>query len=385
MTNFETRPTFAKIDLDNLRFNFRSCRKFMGSDVKFMAVVKANAYGHGAVECARALEAEGVEWFGVALVEEGLELRHAEVNSPILCLGGTIIGQEKLFIDHKITPVIFNLDQAAAFDSAADSLPSSSAIHIKIDTGMGRLGVRWDQLDPFISGLQKLQNIHVEGLMSHFAVANDPLEDDFTDLQIARFFDSVKKFESFGIIPDLVDIANSPGAVGHPASRAQMVRLGGILYGLGGDVLSDSLPKPELKPVLTLHSTIADIKHVPAGETLGYGRTYKTTRDSKIGVVPIGYNDGYRRALSNNANVLVRGQCVPVVGRISMDWTIIDLTDVPNATIADRVTLIGQEGSRTITSEDLAGLIDTISYEITCGLSERVPRRYDRGRRQSTL
>jgi alanine racemase len=164
-----------------------------------------------------------------------------------------------------------------------------------------------------------------------------------------------------------------------------MVRLGGILYGLGGDVLSDSLPKPELKPVLTLHSTIADIKHVPAGETLGYGRTYKTTRDSKIGVVPIGYNDGYRRALSNNANVLVRGQFVPVVGRISMDWTIIDLTDVPSATIADRVTLIGQEGSRTITSEDLAGLIDTISYEITCGLSERVPRRYDRGRRQSTL
>jgi alanine racemase len=215
--------------------------------------------------------------------------------------------------------------------------------------------------------------------MTHFASANDTAEDEFTNAQIDRFLNSVKQFEAAGFTPDVVDLANSPGAVGHPRSRAQMVRLGGIIYGLGGDVLAGDRPKPELKPVLSLHSTIADIKQVPKGETLGYGRSFTTERDSMIALVPIGYHDGYRRGLSNKAQVIINGQLANVVGRVSMDWTIIDITDLPDSKIGDKVTLIGRDGDKEIKAEDLAGLLDTISYEITCGISGRVPRRFING------
>jgi len=376
MPDFSTRPTFAQIDLANLRYNFRSSRDFIGHDVKYMAVVKANGYGHGAVECARALAAEGVDWLGVALIEEGIELRDAGIETQILCLGGIAAGQENLVFDHNITPVVFNLDQARALSIAGTERQRDIDIHIKVDTGMGRLGVRWNQLDRFIRGLSQLTNLRIEGLMSHFAVANDPDENGFTNDQINRFYDSVAKFEATGFAPEIVDIANSPGAVGHPRSRQQMVRLGGILYGLGKDVLSETLPRPELKPVMSLHSVIADIKEVEKGESLGYGRTFFTERDSRIALVPIGYNDGYCRALSNKSSVIVNGELAPVTGRISMDWTIVDVTDVPDAKIGDTVTLIGQYGETSIAAEDLAQICNTISYEITCGISSRVPRKF---------
>jgi len=376
MTDFSTRPTFAQIDLASLRHNFRSSRDFIGHDVNYMAVVKANAYGHGVVQCAQALAAEGVDWFGVALVEEGIELRDAGIDTPILCLGGFVPGHENLLFDHNITPVVFNLDQARALSIAGTERQRDTNIHIKVDTGMGRLGIRWNQLDPFIRELGQLSNLRVEGLMSHFAAANDPNEDKFTNDQIDRFYNAVAKFEAAGFAPEIVDIANSPGAVGHPRSRQQMVRLGGILYGLGKDVLSDTLPRPDLKPVMSLHSVIADIKDVEKGESLGYGRTFFTKRDSRIALVPIGYNDGCSRALSNKASVIVNGVLAPVTGRISMDWTIIDATDVPDAKIGDRVTIIGRDDNNAIAAEDLAQLSDTISYEITCGIGARVPRRF---------
>ena len=376
MTDFTRRPTYAQIDLANLRFNFESSREFIGPDLKYMAVIKADAYGHGAVECARVLVDEGVDWFGVALLEEAIELRRAEITQPILCLGGLAAGQAAEALQLKITPVVFNLDQIAELDAAASLSGKPSSLHVKIDTGMGRLGVRWDELDSFIERLTSFRFIKVEGLMTHFASANDPAEDEFTNTQIDRFFSSVKKFEAAGFDPEIIDLANSPGAVGHPRSRAQMVRLGGILYGLGGDVLARELPKPELRPVMSLHSAIADIKQVPAGQTLGYGRTFTTTRDSEIALVPIGYHDGYRRGLSNKAQVIINGHFANVVGRISMDWTIVDVTEIQSVKIADRVTLIGNDLGAEIKAEDLAGLLDTISYEITCGISSRVPRRY---------
>lgn len=376
MADLSRRSTYAEINLERLRFNFRSSRNFIGPDLRYMAVTKANAYGHGAVECARVLAAEGVDWFGVALLEEATELREAGIKQRILCLGGLIPGQEEEALESNITPVVFNIEQAFALDAAASQFRTPANLHIKIDTGMGRLGVRWDQLEPFLDSLNKLKNVNVEGLMTHFASANDPAEDGFTNTQIDRFFEAEKKFEVAGFEPEIVDLANSPGAVGHPRSRAQMVRLGGILYGLGGDVLAAELPKPELRSVMSLYSTIADIKNVPAGETLGYGRSFTTERDSKIALLPIGYHDGYRRGLSNTAQVIVNGRFANVIGRISMDWTIIDVTDVPTAEIADRAILIGKDGGIEIKAEELAGLLDTISYEITCGISSRVPRRY---------
>jgi alanine racemase len=212
--------------------------------------------------------------------------------------------------------------------------------------------------------------------MSHFASASDPKENEFTNQQIDRFHEAAARFEAAGFPLDLTDIANSPGAVGHPSSRAQMVRLGGILYGLGRDVLDQLAPKPDLRPVLSLYSAIADVKNIPKGETIGYGRTFTAVRDSKIALVPIGYNDGYERKLSNRARVLVRGSFASVVGRVSMDWTIIDVTDVADVAIGDAVTLIGRDGDKAVTAEELAGYADTISYEITCGISSRVPRRF---------
>jgi alanine racemase len=374
MRIFHQRPTFAEISLENLLFNFRSSREFIGHEVKCMAVVKANAYGHGAIECSRAFVDAGADWLGVAIIEEAIQLREAGITIPILCLGGSFTGQQDAFFDHDVTPVVFNIEQALLMNSAAIDRNVQKTIHIKVDTGMGRLGIRWHALDEFIARLKPLTNLKIQAVMSHLASANDPNEDGFTNVQIDRFHEAVSKFDAAGYAPEFVDIANSPGAVGHPRSRSQMVRLGGILYGLGRDVLNELGPKPELRPVMSVHSEIADIKSVSKGETLGYGRTFTTKRDSRIALVPIGYNDGYKRSLSNKANVLVRGKMAPVAGRISMDWTIIDVTDVPAASIGDRVTLIGTDGDHAIAAEDLAYIADTISYEITCGISSRVPR-----------
>ncbi|HLA94576.1 MAG TPA: alanine racemase [Pyrinomonadaceae bacterium] len=368
------RPTWAEIDLDNLAFNFHSTKEFVGKEIEYMAVVKANAYGHGAVQCAKRLEAEGVDWFAVALPEEGIELREAGSQKPILCLGGFWPGQERLLLKHDLTPVVFNIEQAEILNAAAKALELKAPIHIKIDTGMGRLGIRFDELADFAARLSELKNLEVEGLMTHFAVADKLSQNEFTNLQMARFGEAVSIFHGHGFRPKYLDMANSPGAVAHPLSRATMVRLGGVLYGLGGDVLPAEIEKPELKPVLSLHSAISMLKNVPMGETLGYGRTFQTKRDSIIATIPIGYHDGVSRSLSNKGRVIVNGKFAPIVGRVSMDWAIIDVTDIPDAKIGDTVTLIGKQGESDILAEDIAALIDTISYEVTCSIDQRVPR-----------
>ena len=370
------RPTFAEIDMDALRHNLRSAREFIGNEVKILAVVKANAYGHGAIECARVLESGGVDWFGVALIEEAVELRGAGISKPILCLGGCSTGDERDLLEFNITPVIFNLEQAGALQIAASDAGQIMRVHIKIDTGMGRLGIRWNKLDAFIKELATFSNLKVEGLMSHYAAADNINENDFTRLQLDRFFESLSKFEAAGLRPEIIDIANSPGAVGHHDSRFGMIRLGGILYGLGEDTLSDKLPKPELKPVMSLYSSIADIKEVREGETVGYGRTFTCNCDTRIALLPIGYNDGYRRLLSNKANVIINGRLAPVIGRISMDWTIVDVTEVPDAKIGSTVIMIGRENGLEVSAADLGTFADTISYEITCGIGSRIPRKY---------
>ncbi len=368
------RPTWADIDLDNLAFNFRSCKNFIGDGVKYMAVVKADAYGHGAVECSRRLETEGIDWLGVALPEEGVELRLNCITVPILCLGGFWSGQEETLLEQQLTPIVFQLEQAAILDKAATRRGITANIHIKIDTGMGRVGVRFDEVAEFVEELKEFKNLHIEGVMSHFASADNLTENDFTHLQQSRLDESVEIFRKNGFDPPLVDMANSPGAIAHPGSRGNMVRLGGILYGLGGDVLPEGIDKPNLKPVLALYTQIAYIKHVKRGESLGYSRTFTTQRDSIIATLPIGYHDGYRRLLSNRGRVIVNGVFAPVVGRISMDWTIIDVTDVPGAAVGDIVTVIGSSGELQINAEDLSAELGTISYEITCGINRRVKK-----------
>lgn len=374
-----SRPTWAEINLDNLSFNLNSVRDFVGRDKRYMAVVKADAYGHNSVRCAKKLEESGIDWFGVALPAEGIELRLAGIRKRILCLGGYWKGQEEDLLNHSLTPVIFDLELARGFDQAAGKRNTQSSIHIKIDTGMGRVGIPFDQIEEFAQELSLLHNLKVEGVMTHFAAAEDLSQTEFTNTQINRFETALSVLEKHGIKPQIRDLANSPGAIVHPRGRGNLVRLGGVIYGLADDVLPKGIEIPVLRPVMSLFSRIAFIKNVAKGNTLGYGRTYTVERDSRIATIPIGYQDGYMRALSNRASALVNGQRVPVVGRVSMDWTILDITDIESVSVGDKVTLIGREGDCEITAPELAGIAGTISYELTCGINARVERAYVEG------
>jgi alanine racemase len=368
------RPTWAEIDLDALAHNFRVIRERVGPGIKILAAVKANAYGHGAVECSTRLDREGVDWFGVALPEEGIELRTAGISKPILCLGGIWAGQESLCVKQNLTPVVYRLDAVEALEHAARDAQTTVDVHVKIDTGMGRLGVRVDDVSDFCAALKRFKNIRVDGLMTHLASADDEQQTAFTTHQLQRFERAVETFRDHGFKPTYIHAANSAGLFTFAESRANMVRPGGTLYGFTRDVLPPTSDTPPLRPVMSLYSRIMLLKPVPKGEKLGYGGTFETTRDSVIATIPIGYDDGYRRAFSNKARVIVRGQFAPVVGRVSMDLTIIDVTDVTDVALDDRVTLLGSDGDCSITAEDLGQLAETISYEITCGISARVPR-----------
>jgi alanine racemase len=368
------RPTWAEIDLEALAHNFRVIRERVGPSVKILAAVKANAYGHGAAECSTRLEREGVDWFGVALPEEGMELRGAGIAKPILCMGGIWAGQESACIQRDLTPVVYRLDVVEALDRAAKDAGKTVDVHLKIDTGMGRLGVRAGEVPDFCVALKRFANIRVDGLMTHLASADDEEQTDFTALQLQRFEQAVAAFRDHGFEPTYIHAANSAGLFTFAESRANMVRPGGALYGFTRDVLPPNLDTPPLRPVMSLYSRIMLLKRVPKGERLGYGGTFETTRDSVIGTIPIGYDDGYRRVFSNQARVIVHGQFAPVVGRVSMDLTIIDVTEVADVALDDRVTLLGNDGDCSIKAEDLGKLAGTISYEITCAVSSRVPR-----------
>ena len=373
---FAQRPTWAEIDLDALASNFHFVRERVGPDINIMAVIKSDAYGHGAVQCAHRLEAEGANWFGVALPEEGIELRGAGIKLPVLCLGGFWAGQERACIQHALVPVVYRLDMIEALDRAARAAGVVAEMHVKVDTGMGRLGVRYDAAREFADALRKFKNVRVDGVMTHFAAADDPDHDCFTDEQVARYRGIVGAFRERGFNPTYEDMANSAATYAHPNSWGNMVRPGGILYGLWRDILPPAPEPPRLLPVMSVHSRVMLLKIAHKGETLGYGCTFEASRETLVGTLPVGYSDGYVRALSNRGRVIVRGVYAPVVGRISMDLTLIDVTDVPGVTLNDRVTLLGRDGDLIIPAEDIAKTAATLSYEITCGISKRVPRIY---------
>jgi alanine racemase len=374
--NIIGRPTWAEIDLAALAANFRLIREHVGPGVSVMAAVKANAYGHGAVECARRLEAEGVDWFGVALPEEGVELRRGGIAKPVLCLGGFWAGQEALCLLERLTPVVYRPDMIESFDRAARDQGVVAGIHVKVDTGMGRLGVRADALPELCETLKRCRNIHLDGLMTHLAAADDPNCEDFTKTQLDRFAQAANVLRERGFTPTYFHEANSAGAFALPESRGNMVRPGATMYGFVRDVLPPNIPAPPLRPVMSVRSRIMLLKKVDKGEKLGYDCTFETTRESLIATLPIGYDDGYPRSLSNRGRVMVRGKFAPVVGRVSMDLTLIDVTDIADVSLNDQVTLLGKDGELVITAEDVAQLAGTISYEIACGISNRVPRVY---------
>jgi len=374
MSNSSQRPTWAEINLDNLIHNFRVTRAALGHGVAIMPALKADAYGHGAIECARSLVRAGAEWFGVALPEEGLKLRDAGIATPILCLGGFWEGQEQSLIARRLTPVVFRLDLLERLDRAAKSAGSRADYHLKVDTGMGRLGVPFSELASFLESASRFENLRLDGVMTHLASADsDPA---FTEKQIAAFEQAVEMVRARGHRPTWIHEANSAGAHAYPQSRGNLVRLGGVLYGLWRDVTNKSVAPLDWRPVMSLSTRIAFLKTVAQDSPLGYGGTFVTKRESRIATLPIGYEDGLRRVLSNCGQVIVRGQLAPIAGRVSMDLTLVDVTDIHYAAVGDDVVIIGDQGANQITAEGIAAQIGTISYEVTCGVSERVPRVY---------
>jgi alanine racemase len=370
------RPTWAEINLDALAANFHLVKDRVGPNVNVMAVVKANAYGHGAAECARRLEAEGANWFGVALPEEGIELRNAGIAKPILCLAGFWGEQASVCIEQRLVPVVYRVEMIDAFDRAARARNLVADIHVKIDTGMGRLGIRFDEVSDFAAALRKFENVRIDGFITHFAAADEPSCGPLTRDQIERFNNAVAAFREHGFKPTYHHLANSAAVFGQPAAWGNLVRPGGVLYGLWRDILAPADRDVQLRPVMSLHSRIILLKWVPQGETVGYGCTFEASRKTLVATIPIGYDDGYLRALSNRGHAIIRGVYATVIGRISMDLTLVDVTNVPGVELDDEVILIGEDARLSITAEDIAKTAGTLSYEVTCRVSERVPRIY---------
>jgi len=368
------RPTWAEVDLGNLCHNYRQVRRRLAPGSTLMAVVKADAYGHGAVRCAQALASAGADWFGVALPEEGHELRAAGIGGRIFCLGGFWRGQARRLIADEITPAIFRPDMAAELEAGARDAGRAVECHLKVDTGMGRLGVRWDELTGLAQYLKGFDRLRVTGLLTHFADA-DGHSSDFTRTQIARFDEAYRTLVALGFDIRWRHLANSAGIHGYPEAPGTLARAGATLYGLVRDVLAPDTPPADLRPVMSLHSRIILIKQVPAGTPIGYGRSFTTRRTSLVATIPVGYADGVPRALSNRGWVLVQGRRAPIIGRVSMDLTIVDVTDLPAIQVGDEVLILGARDGQSILAEDIAAVAGTISYEIVTGISRRVPRR----------
>ena len=348
----------------------------MGPAVAIMLAVKADAYGHGAIECARSLEAAGAEWFGVALPEEGLALRDAGITAPILSLGSFWEGQEESIVAHRLTPSIFRLDILDRLNRAARAANQVIDYHLKVDTGMGRLGVPFAGLEHFLDDVAGFENVRLDGVMTHLASADCRDKHGFTERQMSLFDSAVALVRSRGHKPQWIHEANSAGAHAYPNSRGNLVRLGGVLYGLWQDVTDRSIEPLDWRPVMSLHARIMLLKTVPADAPLGYGGTFVTSRESRIATLPIGYEDGLKRGLSNHGKVILREQFAPIVGRVSMDLTLVDVTHIKDASVGDEAVIIGSQGSLLITAEEIAAQVGTISYETTCGISDRVPRVY---------
>ncbi|MFQ5877651.1 MAG: alanine racemase [Acidobacteriota bacterium] len=372
------RPTWAEIDLDALADNLALVRGRVGSR-PILAVVKADAYGHGAVRVALALQEQGIDLLGVALPEEGVELRAAGVRCPILVLGGFAPPQADLLLIHDLTPAIYRPDQVASLRAAAERRGVVAAAHLKIDTGMGRLGVPAGALPSFLPVLQAASGrVRLSGAFSHLAVADDP-DDPFTRAQLVLFEEALEELGRAGLRPDLVHIANSAAVMDHRPAWMSLVRPGIMLYGYPPSERMTPLP---LRPVLSLRARIIYIKDVPPGASLGYGRTWIAPRPSRIASLPLGYDDGLPRLLGNRGHVLVRGRPAPIVGRISMDLTTVDVTGIPEAALGDEAILIGASGQARLGADQLAAWAETIHWEVLCGIGPRVPRLYRRGREQ---
>ena len=371
------RPTWAEIDLDALAANLAAVRQRVRA-APILAVVKADAYGHGAVEVARALEAEGVETFGVALPEEGIELRRAGIARPIVLLGGFTPEQAEPVLAHDLIPAIYRPDQVAALAGAASRRGVRAKAHLKIDTGMGRLGLPAADVPAFAPLLEETRAIDLCGAFSHLAVADDPA-DPFTRLQIDLFLRALEALRERSLRPAQVHLANSAAILDHPPAWLTLVRPGLVLYGY---LPSDRMTPLAVRPVLSLRSRIIYLKSVPPGTSLGYGRTFVASRTTRVGSLALGYDDGVPRSVGNKGHVLVRGRKAPIIGRVSMDLTTVDLGEIPDVALGEEAVVIGRSGQEALGADQVAAWAGTITWEVLCGIGSRVPRLYRRAGRE---
>ncbi len=366
------RATWAEVDLGAVRYNFRQVKKLAGKDTYLLVVVKGNAYGHGIFEVSRVLQDIGADFLGVATLDEALLLRKKKINMPILILGSVLQHEVRPAVQNDITLTLCHMDLAKAIDRIASRLKKIARVHIKVDTGMGRIGVWHEEAFDFVKEIISLKNIYVEGIYTHFSIAGR--DKFFTTYQIDSFAALLKNLKLLDIEIPFRHAANSIATVSLKKSHLNLVRPGIIIYGMYPK--RSFSRKLDLEPALSLKTRIVFLKKTPAGRSISYGRTYITQKPTVIATLPIGYADGYGRILSNKAKVLIRGERAPVIGKVTMDQTMIDVGHIEGVTLGDEVVLIGKQGEGGIKCEELARLAGTIPYEIVCSISSRVPRIY---------
>lgn len=375
------RRTWAKIDLDAIEHNYNEIRNHVSANSEIMCVIKADGYGHGAVFLAREYERLGVKRFAVSNIEEAMQLREHGINSPILILGFTPADLARVLAENNISQAILSEEYAVELSQYAQKAGISVKIHIALDTGMSRIGFMYQNIDrdsASISAIErvcKLPSLDSEGIFTHFFVSDEADEGREDTLhQYKCFDDAIEKLKARGIEFPLRHCANSGAIIDYPNTHINMVRAGIILYGLApSGKLADKL---NLIPAMQLKSVIAQIKTVEPNTRVSYGGTFTTSRPTKIATVPIGYADGYTRALGNRARMIVNGKYAPIIGRVCMDQLMLDITDIDNVSTGDELTVIGTDGDCCVSAEEIAGLTNTINYEIICIIGKRVPRVY---------
>ncbi len=372
-SKYPLRPTWADIDLAALLHNLRQAEQFCLPRQRVLTVVKADAYGHGAVPVTNCFRQAGVKDFAVATLEEALELRGAGIEESLLVLGGCYPGQESAFVRHKLMPALLDPQTAQRLNDDAVQLKTQISVHLKVDSGMGRVGFLPEQLREFLPQLKQMKGLEIVGLMSHLACA-DELDSDVTLQQLERFRFVQQMLKEAGIVPNDIHISNSAGLSGWDVPEVTLMRPGIMLYGgLPGPDFSARL---DLLPVMHLRSCISQLRTLPPGSGVSYGHNFHTDRQTRVAVLPIGYADGYNRLFSNCGQGILHGQKVPLIGRVCMDWIMFDVTDVPQAKVGDPVTLLGSADGLSILGDDWGEQLDTISYEVFCRIGSRVPRRY---------
>lgn len=367
------RPTVVVIDRGALRTNLAGIRALAGENTPICAVIKADAYGHGAKEVARVLEKEGVTSFGVATVDEGVEVREAGVVHPeILVLGGFVAEEVEAILRHRLSPMILGLEMANVLQERLRGAPRALPVHVKVDTGLGRLGITLPDLPDFLERLKGLRGIEVYGLASHLGSAVE-VTGEKIDRQMAAFQRAFELFAIHGTPAKMRHIANSAAVLDRPDLCFDMVRPGLILYGVHPGGRPEGSP---FRPAMSFRTAVLQLRRLPEGAGIGYDQTFVTGRDCVIASLPVGYADGYPRALSNRGEVLVQGKRAPVVGRVHMDTTLVDVTDIPDVHIGDDVVLWGRQGEEEILVDEVAEWAGSIPYELLVGISRRVRRMY---------